>query len=273
MRYIRLSPNERAVFWFPIVLPALMGLILGFAEFLADLAGTAIAMDHREELNIRKLLWGDLVKLWDASLTGVTSTAFTVDIWALSTLFASRSAVRPGTAYAYAYAVLGLFAHFIILLLVVGLCYLANMSNSAAISPDIGMPITSNPERDRALAAIVYGIATLFTFFAVLTGWVVRRGMWIHYDSTPDGTTGWKLGSFQARVFRRWSGIYKTASNAALASCERSKLYNSLTNLTKEEMDRLAAAQRPYTWATLSPRRLLRAVSDSGATSSSNSSM
>lgn len=185
MRRIRLSPSERIIFWFPIVLPVLMGLILGSAEFLADLAATAIAMDHGEDSNIRNLLLKDIAELWDASLTGVTSTAFTVDIWALSILFASRSAVYTRTAYAY--AVLGLFAHFIILLVVVGLCYLANAFDTAAFSHTLGMPISSNLERDRAWAIIIRVIDTLFMFSSVFTGWGVRRGMWIHYDSVPDG--------------------------------------------------------------------------------------
>ena len=94
-------PNDRITFWFPVLLPILMGLILAFAELVADLAATAIVMDHGENRNIGELIAGDFSKLWLASSKNIGSAVFAIDIWALTTLFVARITPRTPAVYAY----------------------------------------------------------------------------------------------------------------------------------------------------------------------------
>ena len=237
---IILNRGERVSFWFPIVLPVVMGLVYGFAALTADLGGTALAvinwgLSSGSTLKLSEWLTFDLLVLWDNSCIGIVTSIFAIDIWALTMLFASQ--VRWRTATAIAYPVVGMFAHFVLLLAVVGTTEVGDAMHRAQVTraenaraeqeqtytgsssvtyelwesqvelvteseaqaklekkPESGAKDASGGKKDDA-ALWAMGLrltASLMTLLSVITGWFVRRGVWIHHESQsnqiePDG--------------------------------------------------------------------------------------
>lgn len=191
---LRIDPKDRIAFWFPIALPILMGLVLAFAEFSADLTATAIVM-NRSSGNFNDMFVKDLVKLWLAVSKNVGSAVFAIDLWALTTLFVSRE--LPRSKLIYAFPVLGIFAHFILLLVIVGVSNLANAFDTAAAVEITRLKeeAENNGDLEEKLiqsnvlikmetrAFIARSIASTFVTMSIVVGWAVRRGVWVHHDS------------------------------------------------------------------------------------------
>ena len=67
----------------------------------------------------------DLVWLWQGACKGIASSVFAVDIWVLTTLYTDRREGLSSSSHAYVYPVLGIFVHFLSLLVVVSVISLA----------------------------------------------------------------------------------------------------------------------------------------------------
>lgn len=170
------TPSDRMAFWFPVILPILMGLVLALAELVGDLAATALAMEPGTDESFLNFVKGDLSKLWLSSAKGLAVSVFAVDVWALSVLFSFRTAGQQGTAYAF--PVLGIFGHFLLLLVVVGLGHLA-------VGFDVGAAIAEGS--DGAWALAVRGLASVATLLSIWLAWIVRRGIWVHHETLATG--------------------------------------------------------------------------------------
>ena len=188
---LRIDPQDRMAFWFPIALPILMGLILAFAEFSADLTATAFLM-NRQGGGFEDMFIKDIVKLWLSVSKNVGSAVFAIDLWALTTLFVSRD--LPRARLIYAFPVLGIFAHFILLLVIVGVSNLANAFDTAAEIARIGadqndgpakggLILNPDPNEIETRAFVARTMASIFVAISIVVGWAVRRGVWVHHDS------------------------------------------------------------------------------------------
>ena len=163
--------GKKITFWFPILLPVLMGFVVATAEFATGLGQTgSLALiglelsDNYTSEDWMDLLETDLINLWAGTAKGVASTMFSVDIWALTMLYTSRTSVIR-SSYAYGYPVLGVFAHFVLLLLAVGLTTLAKSSADF-----------------NQIMIILLLAATFVSLLSIIVGWIVRRGVWFHYE-------------------------------------------------------------------------------------------
>ena len=172
MLYIH--PQDRLAFWFPIVLPILMGLVLAFAEFSADLTATAYLM-NQGGVKFSDMFKIDVIQLWQALPKNIGSAVFAIDIWALSILFVSREIPRARSIYTI--PVLGIFAHFILLLVIVGVSNLANAFDTLASMMD------SSESLNEFYAMVARIIVSIVAFASIVVGWAVRRGVWIQHDS------------------------------------------------------------------------------------------
>ena len=167
------NSNERLGFWFPIVLPILMGLIPAFAKMASEMGTSAgiygtmsrmLELAAEETADPRTLvdnLQVDVVAFWGGLCEGISSAMIAVDVWALTMLFAAPRDQR--SSHAYAYPVVGIFLHFVIVLMVVCFVVLGSFSDTHL--------------------HVFYGGATVATLGAIVVGWFVRRGVWLHYDS------------------------------------------------------------------------------------------
>ena len=102
-----------------------MGTMVAFIEMVAGtgestaLARIAAAVGNQatDSQDLVDLITVDLVALQNGLIKGVTSSMLAVDIWALTMLFTAPSERR--SSHAYAYPVIGIFAHFVLLLIAV----------------------------------------------------------------------------------------------------------------------------------------------------------
>lgn len=178
------TSSERMTFWFPVVLPVLMGLLLAFAELTVDFATTSISKDQMW----LDFLRADITKLWAGVSKGVASSVFAVDIWALTMLYTSRREGEEAASFAYGYPVLGIFVHFILLLMVVGFTTLADgLATDELLRSTIS---TSEDELSYGVWSILMRVlATVCMFASVIVAWAVRRAIWIYHERLRRDTT------------------------------------------------------------------------------------
>ena len=169
---IELERRDQMPFWFPILLPVLMGLLVAFADLTVDMARTSAS----DGASWWDFVMRDLTRLWSGTSKGVASSIFALDIWALTMLYTNRHETDTSSNYAYAYPVLGIFAHFVLLLLVVALNALAGGADADAFLED-------DPDSYKSRAIAMRSFATVSALAAVAVAWAVRRGVWIHYES------------------------------------------------------------------------------------------
>ena len=98
-------------------------------------------------------------------------------MWALSVLFSSRTATNREAAFGY--PVLGIFVHFLLLLVVVGV-------GSLAEGFDVG--VVAGAEGDRRWAIAMRSIVSVATMLSLWMAWIVRRGIWLHHEVLVTGT-------------------------------------------------------------------------------------
>ena len=163
------NKDKQITFWFPILLPVLMGFVVATAEFATGLAQTGVITTIGKELadlgpeDWMPLLKSDLLNLWAGTTKGVASTMFSVDIWALTMLYTSHSTTTR--SYAYGYPILGIFAHFILLLLATSLVTFATKVEDITI--------------------LLLFIATLVSLYYLLHHRPVPRKLGQYAKSTP----------------------------------------------------------------------------------------
>ncbi len=171
---------NKLTYWFPLVLPMLMGMILAFAKLSADFSETTTLVGSHEVLaqvlRDSDLIDDDALKAAPASgllvdgerflrrlSEGVVLSIIAVDIWAFTTLFGAASG--PRRRLPYEYPVLGIIAHFLLVL-------------AAAASDSLGI-------KGSTAYTLIGSVIVMLTAFAV--GWWVRHGVWAGYEKPSNG--------------------------------------------------------------------------------------
>ena len=172
---IKLTRRERLSFWFPILLPALIGLMYGFAELVAGLGASGFALFHTGMEELPGLLRIDVINFWESSNKGVVTSMISIDLWALSVIFTSKD---RATRLAYFFAVTGILVHFFLVLCVAG------------VNPLIGAINTMSQDNVDTGSYGIYlrSIASGFALLSVLVGWWVRRGTWLYHEKVQDSS-------------------------------------------------------------------------------------
>lgn len=178
--------DNRLAFWSPVVIPVGVGLLLAFAELAVDLGGSSQGIRMFRDLlsadneygdnsvlqeQFMAFIWIDINELWMTLVKSLGISVFAIDIWALTVLFASRAPFRASTIYAY--PVIGVFAHFVLLLLIVG-------------TVEVAAGFEDLQDQENIIAIAWKLIASIATFLAILVGYWVRRGIWVHYETIED---------------------------------------------------------------------------------------
>lgn len=171
---------NRIAFWFPVILPVVVGLVYGFAQFSAEMTASGyiisiVADPAYEDLAtaesgipylLQTLIQTDLLELWAETSKGIVTAVFSIHVWALSTLFSAAHKVRQSAVFAY--PVVGIFTNFFLVSIIVAT---TNIATSL-----------QNVEGTPAAPGMLF-VSTLAAVVAVMVGWFVRRGVWIHYES------------------------------------------------------------------------------------------
>jgi len=189
---VEIGRSDRVAFWFPIILPVVVGLVYGFTDLASNLGATGIIIAEPTEqaernMQLQSLLRSDGFSLWDASITGIVTAVFSIHIWALSTLFASDNGGRSSAAFAY--PVVGIFVNFFLVSIVVGITDLvegvqiSNMLVQAVSESGTTAPIIPGE------LIVMRMIASAAALLAVAVGWYVRRGIWLHHESVYSPTS------------------------------------------------------------------------------------
>ena len=183
---VSVADSKRAAYLFPLLVPLLTGLLLAFAKLLAGMAETSAMIDSVALLN--RLLRTDLNYLWTGAHEGIVVSMAAVDIWALTLLYASRSNPAP---YAFVYPIVGVFLHFILILVVVALHQTAvSLDRLALMDVDLSQLGAADlkgweEEKEEASwrADNYRALASVTTVISVVVAVYVRHGIWRLHDA------------------------------------------------------------------------------------------
>ena len=208
-----MQPIDRnsLAYWFPLLVPILMGLVLGFVKLQGDISNTAARSQQSaeiaalaqqsaeiaalaqqsaetaalaqqsaetEDLNtsfqnpVMNNLLIDFMEFLGRVSEGVALSIISLDIWVLTTLFAAGAGERSAmTARLYVYPITGILSHFLLLVLIVAI----GNGAYATFHADFKVPLYLSP-----WALRLYGFCLMLS--SVVLGWYIRRKIWFDFE-------------------------------------------------------------------------------------------
>lgn len=181
-----MAQHIKTSYWFPLLLPVLMGVILAFAKLPSDFSETRTQhmmaqqiIEHMKEEGTEverdalptpyANLAVDGKRFLQRISEGLVLSIIAIDVWAFTTLFAAAAASLVAKRLPYEYPVIGIIAHFILVLVVAA---------SDALQIEEYEVVTQ-------AASVIAAIAALGV------GWWVRHGIWNTLEREhKDGSEG-----------------------------------------------------------------------------------